>query len=333
MRSPVVTAREGQVEHLFPTHFHRGEYRLRLFLPAVFFGALLRIVEVENIEHVRQSVFLNRAAVRQLVDFDVVDRSADVGLQRPIVSEGLVDVHHNVSISLRIVFALFGIVTVLTAVGNRRIRRSIKFLRIERVRIVDAHTASNVQPRKNVIGGRERQHVTLLIGVAQVAVGNPIRILHAQVTALKVVRPKLFHKFRGGIVTLENTIGVEVRPAGKKISRNQRVGIDTLIGHVLILLVNIAGRSIQTQLVFQEIGRITKCEIVTVVFIIGNDTVRIDRGCRKVSLVLVRTARYRHGVGVDVSCLEKIIRRISQTRRRCQFLAPAVNGRTGLKAV
>ena len=44
-------------------------------------------------------------------------------------------------------------------------------------------------------------------------------------------------------------------------------------------------------------------------------------------------ARYRHGVGVDVSCLEKIIRRISQTRRRCQFLAPAVNGRPGLKTV
>ena len=109
--------------------------------------------------------------------------------------------------------------------------------------------------------------------------GNPIRILHAQVTAFQVVRPELFHKFRGGIVTLENTIGVEVRPAGEKINRNQRVGVDTLIGHVLILLIDVAGRSIQTQLVFQEIGRIAKCEVVTVVFIIGNDTIRIDRGC------------------------------------------------------
>ena len=108
-------------------------------------------------------------------------------------------------------------------------------------------------------------------------------------------------------------IGVEVRPAGKKISRNQRVGIDTLIGHVLVFLIDVAGARIELEPVFQKVRSIAEREVVTVVFVIGDNAVRIDRSSRKIGLVLVRTARNRNSIRINVSRLEIIVRSITVT--------------------
>ena len=282
-------------------------------MPAGLLGPLLRVVEVEDVEDVRKAVLLNRAPVRKFIALDVVDRGTDVGLQRPVVAERLVDVDHQVSVGLRVVAAGFGVVAVLAAVGDRRVRRGVEFLGVERVGIVDPDAPRDVQPRQDVVRGREREHVTLLVRIAEVAVGDPVGVLHPEVTALHVRRPELLHELRTLVVTFETPVKIEVLTPREEVGRNQRVRIDALVGHVLILLVDVARRSIQTQLVLQKIGGIPEGEVVTVVLVVRDDAVRIDRRGRKVGLVAVRAARDRHGVRIDVARLEKVIRSIAVT--------------------
>ena len=333
LRSPVVAARRGQVEHLFPPHFDRCKDRLRLIVPADLLGALLRVVEVEYVEDIGKAVLLNRTAVRKFVGLDVVERSADVGRERPIVAEGLVDVQHHVGIGLRIVGTGFGIVSVLAAVGDGRVGRGVKFLRIERIGVVETHTSRNAQPRQDVVAGRERQHVALFVGIAQVAVGDPVGILHAQVAALHVRRPELLHEFGAGIIAFEFLVNREILAARKEIGRDQRVRIYALIGHVLVLLIDIAGAGVEPQFIFQEVRGVAESKVVAIVFVVGDDAVGIDRCGGKIGLVLVRTAGNGHGVGVHVSRFEEVGGRIAVAGRGQELLSPAVNARTAPHAV
>ena len=253
MRGPVVAARHREVEHLTPTHLDRGEQRLRLVVPARLLGTFFRVVEVKDVEDVRKSVLLDRAAVRQLIGFDVVDRGAYVRVQRPVVAEGLVDIDHHVTVGLRVVGPGLGVVAVLAAVGDGRIRRGVEFLRVERVHVVDPDAPRDVQPRQNVVRGREREHVALLVRVAEVAVGDPVGVLHPQVAALHVRRPELFHELRTLVVTFETAVEVEVLAPREEVGRDQRVRIYALIGHVLVFLIDVAGARIELEPVFQKV--------------------------------------------------------------------------------
>jgi len=142
---------------------------------------------------------------------------------------------------------------VLAAVGDGRIRRGIEFLRVERIRIVEAHAPGDIQPREDVVAGRKRQHITLLVRVAQVAVVDPVGILHAQVTAFHVRTPELLHEFRPFVVTLEATVKVKILAPREQVGRNQRVRINALVGHVLVFLIDVAGARIELEPVFQKV--------------------------------------------------------------------------------
>ena len=74
--------------------------------------------------------------------------------------------------------------------------------------------------------------------------------------------------------------------------------------------------------------RISEREIVAIIEVIGYDTFGINRCRGKEHLVLLGTPRKCYGVGRDITRLEKIIRRVSSTRRIGQLLAPAVDRRT-----
>ena len=222
---------------------------------------------------------------------------------------------------------------VFAAFRNRGVRRGIEFLRVERIRIINADTSGNIKPRKNVVAGRERQHITLLVRIAQVAVVDPVGILHAQITAFHIRTPELLHEFRPFVVTLEATVKVEILTPREQVGRNQRVRIDSLIGHVLVFLIDVAGARIELEPVFQKVRSVAEREIVTVVLVVGDDSVRVDRSCRKIGLVLIRTARNRNGVGIDMPRLEIVVRRITVAGRREQLLAPAVNPRAAAGAV
>ena len=177
---------------------------------AGFFRTFFRVIEVEDVKYVRKAVFLDRAAVRQFVGLDIVDGSAYIGIERPILAERLVDVQHDVAVGLRVVAAGCGIVSVLTAVGQRCIRRSVEFLRIERVRVIQPHTSGHIEPRQDIVTRREREHITLLVGVARIAVRDPIRVLHTQVATLHIVRPELLHQLRTGVIPLKELVGREI---------------------------------------------------------------------------------------------------------------------------
>lgn len=83
--------------------------------------------------------------------------------------------------------------------------------------------AGDIQPREDVVAGRKRQHITLLVRVAQVAVVDPEGILHAQVTAFHVRTPELLHEFRPFVVTLEATVKVKILAPREQVGRSTSV--------------------------------------------------------------------------------------------------------------
>ena len=167
--------------------------------------------------------------------------------------------------------------TVLSAFRNRCLSSGVVFLRVEVVGIIDAHAACNVEPVQNVIAHIQGKHIPPLVIVAQVAVVYPVRVLHAQVAG-EVVAPELFHQLGAGIVPFEVAVQVEVLAAGEEICRCQRVRIDSLVGHVLVLLHYIARTCVKFQFVFQEIGCIAEGEVVAVIYIVWDDAVGVHCG-------------------------------------------------------
>ena len=167
--------------------------------------------------------------------------------------------------------------TVLSSFGNSRLGSGVVFLGIEVVRVIDAHAACNVEPVQNVIAHIQGKHIPPLVIVAQVAVVYPVRVLHAQVAG-EVVAPELLHQLGAGIVPFEVAVQVEILAAGEEICRCQRVRIDSLVGHVLVLLHYIACTCVKFQFVLQEIGCIAEGEVVAVIDIVGYDAVGVHRG-------------------------------------------------------
>ena len=74
----------------------------------------------------------------------------------------------------------------------------------------------------------------------------------------------------GGIVALVHFYIGPVVAARKEVGADQRVVVKTLIGHVAVILYDITGSYIQFHLVIQEMSRIAKCEIISVVPIVRN---------------------------------------------------------------
>ena len=67
LRSPVVSACEGEVEHILPASLDRGEDGLGLLRPAFLACFLLGAVYVIDIEDIRYAVLADRSTVAQLV--------------------------------------------------------------------------------------------------------------------------------------------------------------------------------------------------------------------------------------------------------------------------
>ena len=175
--------------------------------------------------------------------------------------------------------------------------------------IVDADTPCHIQPVKNLVTQTCRSHITFLVIKTKITVSNPVRILHTKVTF--ALRPELYANFPSFIPTLEILHDREIIPARKKISRNQRVGVLPLIGHITVVLKNIACTYIQFHLIIQETGRITESKIISVIPIVGNHPCRIDGSRRKESLIFIRSGRQRNGICIYRTRIKKIIRLIS----------------------
>ena len=111
---------------------------------------------------------------------------------------------------------------------------------------------------------------------AQIAVGDPVRVLHTKITF--TLRPKHGVDFACWVPAFEHFDKAEIVSARKQINRHDRVGINTLIGHVSVVLDDIAGAYIEFHLTIQKARCIAKVEIVTVITIVGYDTFGIYCG-------------------------------------------------------
>ena len=87
------------------------------------------------------------------------------------------------------------------------------------------------------------------------------------------------------------------------------------------------------QPILKKLRRVAERKVVAVVVVVRNDAVRIHRSSRKVGLILLRTARKRHGIRIDMARLEEVVRRIARPGSIGEFRTPTVDRRAGNGAV
>ena len=341
LRGPVVAARHGQVIRPLEAHLGREEDRLRLLAPADLLADGLRIGEVVDVEHVGDVIRLvdgvavlvvtgllsvgDRAADFRGVGTHVRDRSADVGLQTPVLAEGLVDIDHHVAVGLTVVGLGDAVETVGRSLGAQVVGRCVEFLGIVAVRVVHPDAARNREPVEDVVGQRGVDHVAVLAVLAQVAVADPVGVLHL-IGIGSHRRPVLLVDAARGVVAF---IHLHIRPvvaAREEVSRHQRVGVDALIDHVAVFLDNVAGTQIEVHLVLEERRGIAESEVVTVVTVVGNDTARIDGAGRSIGLAALVARRERNRLGAHDARLEIVVGRVvAPVIKRIQTFAPRVD--------
>ena len=87
------------------------------------------------------------------------------------------------------------------------------------------------------------------------------------------------------------------------------------------------------QPIIEELRRVAEREVVAVVEVIWDNSVRVDCRSRKVGLILFRTTREGHGIRIDMARLEEVVGRIARPCSIGEFRSPTVNWRTGNGAV
>ena len=272
LRRPVVAPRKGEVVGSLVPDFGRGEERLVLFAPAGLLACHTGVVELEDVEQIGDTRLHDGTAVLEGILPDIRNHGAHVGLQRPIRSEGLVDIEQHVAVGLLIFGLGDAVKSVVRPLDERRIGRGIKLLGEVVHRIVDSDTARNRKPVENPVGDVGIEHIAPAVVLAQVAVVDPVGILHRQIARTDPLVPVLHPDAAFGVVSFEHPHTVPVVSAGKQVSRNQRIGIRALIDHVAVVLHDVGGSDVQSHAVFEQRGGVAGREVVTLVAVVGHNT-------------------------------------------------------------
>ena len=127
------------------------------------------------------------------------------------------------------------------------------------------------------------------------------------------LRPKHRIDFTCRIPTFKYFDKTEIVTTWKQVDGYNWVGIYALVGHVTIVLNNIAGAYIKFHPVIQETCRIAECKVKTIVTVIGDYTLRIYGCSRKESLIFLRSGRKSNRVSEYQSGVEEILRLESGT--------------------
>ena len=149
------------------------------------------------------------------------------------------------------------------------------------------------------------QHVAVFETFAYVAVAYPVGVLSGH--AVVAVLPVLYVEVACRVVYLIHLDFVPVVAAGEEVCAYDGVHVCTLVYHVPIVLIDVACVEVKGHLVVEECGGIADVEVVAVVAVVGDDTLRVDSGCRCVGLALVIAGRECHGVGCDKSGVEEVV--------------------------
>ena len=227
------------------------------------------------------------------------ERTTDVGADRELV-KALVYVEHHVTINALVYGVRVGVETIVR-VSEEVDGRSIALVLRLAGGTVEADTAHYVQPVENLVLQAAIDHIAMLLGSTVHAIGNPVGVLHRQsvteVPVLNIDTTRLVKDFKG-------TDSVKALTTWEEVERYQRVEVLTLSHEVHVALLHIVEVEVESQLVVQEVGRVAECEVVTVIAVVGHDTIGIGSTYRCVSLVLAVTYCQRHvvlnvGTGVE----------------------------------
>ena len=333
LRRPVSAAGEGKEIGILETGLDRREQRLRLVTVPRLDTLGLRIVQLHYVEDIGDSCGHDRPFVAENTLLHVRIGGPDIGIQRPVLPERLVDVHQNIGIGLLVDRTLQHEGTFRQCVGTlvrqRGVRRRIEFLGVFVVGVVDPHASRHRQPVENPVIQIRIQHVAVFLILAQVAIGDPVGILSGQ-RREHLFGPVLRGELPVGVPAFVHPNILPVVPAREKVSRHQRIRIGSLVHHVHVALLDVAGSHVERHTVFQERRSVTEREIVTVVVVIGNHPLRIDRRSRDIGLVFLRACRESYGLGRHDARLQEIVGRvIPSDRSGVQTGSPALVYRRG----
>src|SRR3712207_945767 len=142
----------------------------------------------------------------------------------------------------------------------------MEFLRIVVNGVIQTHSGRGGEPRQHVVTEARTQHVAVFLVLTNVAVVNPIGVLHGNTGVAH--GPILRVDLTRGVVTLIHQDVFPVVATGEQISAQQGVVVLTLINHVAVVLPYVAGIYVEGHLIVKHGRGVTHVEVVTIVFII-----------------------------------------------------------------
>ena len=197
------------------------------------------------------------------------------------------------------------VVIVIAAVlaGEQTVRRSVELLLGDGRVVVGAHAALDVQPVRDVEGQGRSGEEAVLGRIVHVAVHQPERILHREL----VGAPELRREVAFRIVPLVHGIGVQVVRWGHQVQRDQRVVVQTAGEHVLLVHLDVHPEEAQVHPAVQEVHRLMGREVVTAVFVVGDDPVGAVHAGRDIGGMVLTADGQAHGVGLVHAGLEELV--------------------------
>ena len=199
------------------------------------------------------------------------------------VTEIFVHIQHDICIGLLIFFHTL-VICSFVRLGMQLDCRSMQFTFGCGVGVIHSYTSCYVQPAQNVVFYVGIKHITFLFGNKHFAVHNPVRVF--QVQALVTIRPFLYGELAVGVISFVHFDRFKIFTPRKEIQRYQRIKVTSCRQHVLVTLQNITGSQVEMEFVIQHTRSVAQCEVITIVFVVGDDAGGI-RGCHRYERLII----------------------------------------------
>ncbi len=258
----------------------------------------VHVVQREAVWHA-----IEETAIIGVAGLNVLDARTEVGCKREVAPVP-VKIEDKVTIELARIVVGTEIGTILS--GKERIGRSIVFLLVQAVGLVNLGTAGKAQAFHDVIGEATREDITVLVVDAQVTVDFPIGVHHRQSLVAEWPEHRLEVAFL--VVLLVRHVLADILTGGEQVDRHDGVEVETLRDHVLLRNLHIHRTDIQVQFVVEEVGGVAYGEVVPGERVVLHNALGIGRGGRDKGLAVLRADGQRHGVLCVVAGLEEVHR-------------------------
>ena len=301
---PVATVGERQVVGALQADFSLTVQGLDLLMGLALGRRGLALFQHAHIEFVGELGLGDRSAHTHGIEVLVLHGGTQLAAQGP-VAETLVGGQEGVRIGLPVLHLGGAVETVQGAAGELRVGGRIVPGLVGDVAVVHADTAGGGEPVGDVPGKGAAQDVTLAGLGGQVAVVDPVRVLHGDAGVAD--RPVLGVELAGVVPALvEPDVGPFIAPR-EEVGAHDRVVVQTLVEHVAMVLHDVLGAHVEGHLVLEELGGVAELRVVAVVGGVRDDTPVVYGRTGEVSLVLVVAGGQGDGLGAGQTILEIIV--------------------------